>query len=58
MLRGVLRASHGAAPLGIDPPLAVAGTPPPPTTATLITTAVAARTGLTLPIARRSGDRR
>lgn len=53
MLRGVLRASHGAAPLGMDPPLAVAGTPPPPTTATLITTAVAARTGLTLPIGRR-----
>lgn len=50
--RGLLRASHGAAPLGLDPPPPTPGLPPPPTTGTLITTAVGARASLDLPIAR------
>jgi hypothetical protein len=52
VLRGQVRATHGAAPIGADPPPPMPGLPPPPSTATLVTTKVAARATLEIPIAR------
>ena len=52
VLRGLVRASHGAAPIGADPPPPMPGLPPLPMTATLVTTKLAGRATLEIPIAR------
>ncbi|APR76276.1 Hypothetical protein A7982_01623 [Minicystis rosea] len=52
MLRGLVRASHGATPIGADPPPALPGMPPPPMTGTLVATKVSGRAMLEIPLSR------
>lgn len=52
VLRGRIRASHGVAPIGADPPPPMPGMPPPPLTGTVITTALAGHAAFEIPIAR------
>jgi hypothetical protein len=52
MLRGTVRAGHGAAPLGADPAPILPGMPPPPLTGTLVATTLLGRAVLEIPVAR------
>jgi hypothetical protein len=52
VLRATVRAGHGAAPIGADPPPILAGLPPPPITGQLITTTLAGRAVMEIPITR------
>lgn len=52
LVRGLLRASHGVAPLGADPQVPEPGAPPLPLTGTLITSSLAGRAVVEIPIAR------
>lgn len=47
-----LRAAHGAAPIGANPPPITPGPPPPPLTGALVVTTLAARGTLELPLHR------
>jgi len=52
VLRATLRAGHGAAPIGADPPPVLPGLPPPPVTGQLVKTTLAARAVMEIPVAR------